>query len=69
MHGPSLIVADGGKIAQGITSTLPRPLILARSQVLHKLNRYEADPGQQERVNESTFVHDELQDKPGHEKK
>ena len=68
MHGPSLIVADVGKIGQGIRSTLARPLILARSQVLHKLNRDETNSGQQERVDESTLVHEELQDKPDDEK-
>jgi hypothetical protein len=46
MHGPSLIVADVRKIGQGIRSTLPRPLILARSQVLNELNRYETNPAQ-----------------------
>jgi len=37
--------------------------------MLHELNRDETNSGQQKRVDESTFVHDEFQDKPDDEKK
>lgn len=42
-------------------------LVLPCSQVLHELNCDETETGQQKRVDESTLVHHELQDKPDDE--
>ena len=44
-------------------------LVLPCSQMLHELSHDETNTGQQKRVDESTLLHHELQDKPGDEEK
>ena len=44
-------------------------LVLPGPQVLDELCHDETNTGQQKRVDESTFVHPELKDKPGDQEK
>ena len=44
-------------------------LVLPGSQMLHELSHDETNTGQQKRVDKSSLVHPELQDKPGDEEK